>query len=66
MNSKELWLFNSRKMNDYMETTWIEHLVKEVIEENTVSNNILKNLKTFYKMDRYNTYLMCFSKKETF
>ena len=62
--SKELWLFNSRRMNDYLETNWINHLIDRKLFEN--KDRIDKEKMDFiiqnYNINKWWSYLMCFSK----
>jgi hypothetical protein len=65
IKSKELWLFNSRKMNDYVETNWINPLIEDEIKavKDIVDKETLSLLSTYYNMNKSHAYLMCFSKE---
>jgi hypothetical protein len=64
IQSKELWLFNSKKMNDSLETNWINHLIdKELIENREkIDKEKLDTIIQHYNINNWWSYLMCFSK----
>ncbi len=63
IQSKEIWLSNSKKMNDHHETIWINHLIDDKIKE--ISDDKYKNFISLmvqtYNINNSIPYIACFS-----
>jgi hypothetical protein len=64
IQSKELWLFNSKKMNDYLETNWINHLIDDKLSKikEKITKEKLDTIIQHYNLNKWWSYLICFSK----
>jgi len=61
--SKEIWLSNSRKMNDYHETTWIEQFIDNKLNEIDPKKygEFIRLFVQNYKLNASVPYIACFS-----
>lgn len=64
IESKELWLFSARKMNDSLDTNWINHLIMSEIEKRkeNLDKLLIDKIIQNYNLNNNNPYLCCFSK----
>lgn len=65
IESKELWLFNINKMNDYMESKWITPMINEEIEKyQSKYPKFIEQFITNYSINSPVPYIFCFSKEK--
>ncbi|WP_198429906.1 DUF2971 domain-containing protein [Treponema primitia] len=63
IQSKEIWLFNTRQMNDFQETHWIDHFILEHLSENQkiLGPEKIDMLLKQYSINNWWSYIACFS-----
>ncbi|GHU01273.1 hypothetical protein FACS1894147_00810 [Spirochaetia bacterium] len=65
INSKEFWLFSAFDMNDKLETTWINLIIRDVLSKDkfrTIPKECLDFIGLAYDVNQFSPYFSCFSK----